>query len=95
MAQGERFQASRRGVDRDRRRWARYTRAVGSLLIMVGLAVATAHLIAHFANMRVVGALDLLIGFPMAATLVLVGLLLIGLQSTLPRSSRRHDRQVM
>lgn len=36
--------------------------------------MATAHLIAHFASMRVVGVLDLLIGFPMAAMLVLMGL---------------------
>jgi hypothetical protein len=82
-------------VNRDPRRWARFRRVVVSLLIVVGLAMATAHLIAHFARMRVVGALDLLIGFPMAAALVLVGLLLIGLESAPRRSSRRHDRRVM
>ncbi|MDN4519674.1 hypothetical protein QYF68_17915 [Mycolicibacterium austroafricanum] len=58
------------------------------MLVVVGSAMAVAHLIAHLASMRVVGALDLLIGFPMAVLLVLVGLLLIGLQSVPPRSSR-------
>ncbi|WP_085978087.1 MULTISPECIES: hypothetical protein [Mycolicibacterium] len=61
---------------------------MGSVLVVVGSAMAVAHLIAHLASMRVVGALDLLIGFPMAVLLVLVGLLLIGLQSVPPRSSR-------
>jgi hypothetical protein len=75
-------------VNRNSRRWARFRRAVGSVLVVVGSAMAVAHLIAHLASMRVVGALDLLIGFPMAALLVLAGLLLIGLQPVPPRSSR-------
>ncbi|BBZ16005.1 hypothetical protein [Mycolicibacterium gadium] len=54
---------------------------MGSLLVVVGAAMAVAHLIAHLANMRVIGVQDLLIGFPMAAILVIIGLLLIGLHS--------------
>lgn len=95
MARGDTYPAMRQGMNRDPRRWARFGRAVGSLLIVVGSAMATAHLIAHFASMRVVGALDLLIGFPMAAMLVLVGLLLMGLETPRPRSSRRRDRDVI
>lgn len=72
----------------DTRQVARLRRAGGSLLVLVGSAMAVAHLIAHLANMRVVGAMDLLIGFPMAAILVLVGLLLIGIESVQPRSRR-------
>ncbi|KMO83322.1 hypothetical protein MCHLDSM_00518 [Mycolicibacterium chlorophenolicum] len=88
MAPGDTYQAGSRRLNRNSRRWARFRRAVGSVLVVVGSAMAVAHLIAHLASMRVVGALDLLIGFPMAVLLVLVGLLLIGLQSVPPRSSR-------
>lgn len=88
MAPGDTYQAGSRRLNRNSRRWARFRRAVGSVLVVVGSAMAVAHLIAHLATMRVVGALDLLIGFPMAVLLVLVGLLLIGLQSVPPRSSR-------
>lgn len=73
---------------REPRRWASFRRALGWLLAVVGAAMAVAHLIAHLAEMRVVGALDVLIGFPMAAVLVVLGLLLIGLESVPPRSGR-------
>ncbi|MCA4727377.1 MULTISPECIES: hypothetical protein [Mycolicibacterium] len=43
--------------------------------------MAVAHLIAHLADMRVNERTDMLIGFPMASVLVVLGLLLIGLQS--------------
>lgn len=59
----------------------RFRRTVGSLLVLVGAAMAVAHLIAHVADMRVRGLPDLLIGFPMAAMLMVLGLLLIGLQA--------------
>jgi len=88
MARRETYRAGRRRLNRIPRRWARFRRVVGSLLVVVGSAMAVAHLIAHLASMRVVGALDMVIGFPMAAILVLVGLLLIGLQSVPPRASR-------
>ncbi len=88
MARRQTYHARVRRLNRNSRRWARFRRAVGSVLVVVGSAMAVAHLIAHLASMRVVGALDQLIGFPMAALLVLVGLLLIGLQSVPPRSSR-------
>jgi len=60
---------------------------VGSLLAVVGAAMAVAHVIAHLAEMRMVGALDVVIGFPMATVLILLGVLLIGLNSVPPRSS--------
>ena len=88
MARGDTRQVGRLRRNRDPRLWARLRRVARSLLVLVGVAMAVAHLIAHFADMRVVGAMDLLIGFPMAAVLVLVGLLLIGIESVQPRSSR-------
>lgn len=88
MARGDTYQARRRPAIRGPRRWSRFRRAVGSVFVVVGSAMAVAHLIAHLASMRVVGALDVLIGFPMAAMLALVGLLLIGLESAPPRSGR-------
>lgn len=81
MGQGNSPRADRRPVNRHPHRRAAVSRAVGSLLVVVGAAMAVAHLIAHLANMRVVGVQDLLIGFPMAAMLVIIGLLLIALQS--------------
>lgn len=95
MARGDTYQAGRRRLIRDARRWTGFRRAVGWVFVVVGSAMAVAHLIAHLASMRVVGTLDLLIGFPMAAMLVLVGLLLIGLESAPPKSSRGPDRPVM
>jgi len=59
----------------------RFRRTVGSLLVLVGAAMAVAHLIAHLADMRVRGLTDLLIGFPTAAMLMVLGLLLLGLQA--------------
>ncbi len=88
MTRGDTYRVGPRGVNRVPRRWARFRRAVGVLLVLVGSAMGVAHLIAHLAGMRVVGTLDLLIGFPMAAVLVLVGLLLMGLESVPPRTSR-------
>lgn len=81
MGQGDSPTAERRPVNRDAHHRAGVRRAVGSLLVVVGAAMAVAHLIAHLANMPVVGLQDLLIGFPMAAMLVIIGLLLIGVQS--------------
>jgi hypothetical protein len=81
MAAGDSPKAQRRPVNRDVQSRGGPRRAVGLLLVVVGSAMAVAHLIAHLANMPVVGAQDLLIGFPMAAILVIIGLLLIGLQS--------------
>jgi hypothetical protein len=81
MGQGNSSRADRRPVNRHLHRRAGVSRAVGSLLVVVGAAMAVAHLIAHLANMRVIGIRDLLIGFPMAAILVIIGLLLIGLHS--------------
>lgn len=95
MARGDTYPAGRRRLIREPRRWTGFRRAVGWVFVVVGSAMAVAHLIAHLASMRVVGTLDLLIGFPMAAILVLVGLLLIGLESAPPKSSRGPDRPVM
>lgn len=78
MARGDSHQAERRAVSRHIYRRARLRRTVGSLVVVVGSAMAVAHLIAHLANMGVIGAQDLLIGFPMAVVLILVGVLLIG-----------------
>lgn len=77
-----------RRVIRNPRRWIRFRRAVGALSVVLGSAMAVAHPIAHLANMRVAGALDLRSGFPVAATVILVGLWLIGLTSGPPESSR-------
>ena len=59
----------------------RLRRTIGELSVLVGAAMAVAHLIAHLSDMRVSGWTDLLIGFPMAALLMVFGLLLIGLQT--------------
>ena len=48
--------------------------------MVVGAAVATAHLIAHIAKWHVPGMRDVLLGFPMAAILVIIGIVRIGLQ---------------
>ncbi|WP_454231401.1 hypothetical protein [Mycolicibacterium fortuitum] len=42
--------------------------------------MATAHLIAHIASWHVPGMRDVLLGFSVAAILVIIGIVLIGLQ---------------
>lgn len=59
---------------------AGFRRTLGSLLALVGAAMAVAHLIAHLADMPTAGLAERLIGFPTAAMLMVVGLLLLGLQ---------------
>lgn len=91
MARSTRRRVERLRSDRGSRRWTDARRIVGSMLILVGSVMAVAHLIAHLAEMRVKGALDVLIGYPMAAILVVLGLLLFGWDSAPPRP-RPHQR---
>lgn len=67
---------------------ARYLRTIGWLSVL-----AAAHLIAHLAGMRVGGHTEALIGFPTAATLMMLGLLLVGLQ-THPRADPQRAGSV-
>lgn len=62
------------------RRWLAW-RITGFSLVGIGLAMAASHIIAHLGHLRFLptsGTQDLLIGFPMAALLVLAGVVLAG-----------------
>jgi len=58
---------------RERRR-----KIVGWLFVAVGSVMAVVHIVAHLGRLNMVGQQDLLLGYPMAAALVLAGFLLVG-----------------
>lgn len=57
------------------REWSR--RLLGWLLVVVGSMMALVHGYTHFAQLRIVGYQDLLLGYPMAGMLVLTGFILV------------------
>ncbi|WP_285031700.1 hypothetical protein [Mycolicibacterium sp. lyk4-40-TYG-92] len=65
------------GFRRERRR-----RAAGWLLVGVGAVMALVHMVTHLGRFALVGYQDLLMGYPMAAVLILAGFILIGWVST-------------
>ncbi|WP_099041865.1 hypothetical protein [Mycobacterium neglectum] len=58
---------------RERRR-----RVTGWLLVVAGSAMACAHIIAHLSQLKVVGPQDVLLGYPMAAAMILAGFITLG-----------------
>ncbi|KMO74323.1 hypothetical protein [Mycolicibacterium chlorophenolicum] len=56
----------------------RLRRWLGWLLVGVGLVMALVHAYTHLARMRFIAYQDLLLGYPMAAVLVLAGFMLVG-----------------
>lgn len=59
-------------------RRVRRRRAVGWVLVAVGVVMAVVHIGAHLGRLHLLGYQDLLIGYPMAAILVLAGVVLVG-----------------
>lgn len=59
------------------RRQRRY-RAAGWILVGVGAVLATVHVVTHLGRLNIVGYEDLLLGYPMAALLMLAGFILVG-----------------
>jgi hypothetical protein len=49
--------------------------------VAAGAVMAVVHIVAHLGRLQIVGYQDLLIGYPMATVLVLVGLLFAGAAS--------------
>ncbi len=64
-------------------------RTLGGLSVFVGSAMAVAHVIPHLAGMRVRGWAETTMGFPTAALLMMLGLLLLGLQAHPRECSQR------
>lgn len=58
---------------RDRRR-----RVLGWLLVGVGSVMGVVHLLTHLGRWQIIGLQDLLLGYPMAAVLVLAGFMVVG-----------------
>lgn len=58
---------------RERRR-----RIAGWALVGIGTVMALVHMITHLGKLQIIGMQDLLIGYPMAAVLILVGFLVMG-----------------
>lgn len=58
---------------RERRR-----RIGGWILVGIGTVMAVVHMITHLGRLQIIGMQDLLIGYPMAAVVVLAGFLLVG-----------------
>lgn len=58
---------------RERRR-----RVLGWGLVVVGAVMALVHVFTHLGRLSIVGYQDLLLGYPMAAVLIMVGFLLVG-----------------
>jgi hypothetical protein len=58
---------------RERRR-----RILGWALVAVGTAMAVVHMVTHLGRLKIVGYQDLLIGYPMAAILILAGFIVVG-----------------
>ncbi len=58
------------------RRWRR-RRALSLGVIIVGIAMALAHMVEHLGRLRVLPGVvqDLILGYPMAAVLIVVGLI--------------------
>lgn len=59
-------------------RRVRRRRAVGWVLVGIGLVMAVVHMVAHLGRLSLVGYQDLLAGYPMAAILVVGGTVLVG-----------------
>lgn len=59
-------------------RRVRRRRIAGWLLVGIGSLMAFVHMFTHLARLDIVGYQDLLIGYPMAAVLVLAGFMLVG-----------------
>jgi hypothetical protein len=59
---------------RERRR-----RILGWVLVALGTLMAAAHMVAHLGRLKIVGYQDLLMGYPMAAVLVLAGFMVVGM----------------
>jgi len=59
---------------RERRR-----RILGWVLVALGAAMAAVHMVSHLGRLKIVGYQDLLIGYPMAAVLVLAGFMVVGM----------------
>jgi len=59
---------------RERRR-----RILGWVLVALGAAMAAVHMVSHLGRLKIVGYQDLLIGYPMAAVLVLAGFIVVGM----------------
>ncbi|KDE97108.1 conserved hypothetical protein [uncultured Mycobacterium sp.] len=56
------------------RRW----RVAGWVLKGIGTVMAVIHTITHLGRLRIIGMQDLLIGYPIAAVLILAGLSVVG-----------------
>ena len=56
----------------------RRRRIGGWVLVGIGAIMAVVHMISHLGRLRIIGMQDLLIGYPMAAVLILAGFLLVG-----------------
>jgi hypothetical protein len=47
--------------------------------VVLGSLMAAVHMVAHLGRLKIVGYQDLLIGYPMAAILVLTGFMVVGM----------------
>jgi hypothetical protein len=80
MAHTRRISMPRRGsiytaaYRRERRR-----RVFGWVLVAVGTAMAVVHMVTHLGRLKIVGYQDLLLGYPMAAMLVVAGFMVVGM----------------
>jgi len=59
---------------RERRR-----RIFGWVLVAVGTVMAVVHMVTHLGRLNIVGYQDLLLGYPMAAMLILAGVMVVGM----------------
>ena len=63
----------------------RLRRALGWLIVGIGVVMAVVHGYTHLANVRIIGYQDLLLGYPMASILVLAGFMLVGMAAKTSR----------
>ncbi|ART70632.1 hypothetical protein BTO20_20690 [Mycobacterium dioxanotrophicus] len=78
MSPVRRIRKSRQSIYTSTYRRQRRYRAAGWVLVGIGAVMAIVHVVTHLGRLHIVGYQDLLLGYPMAAVLTIVGFVIVG-----------------